>query len=405
MVSNINPQDNAPTRVAIALGCVLLIVFRAPDLLTSPRLWAEEGKVFYVFARQHSFWDVISTAQVGYLTLFNAIVSTLQARLFSVEAAAAVSTYAGLLVQLAPIYLVLSSNHRFWDTPFKKIVAVLIIVLVTPPELWMNTTNSHFMFGLVTFLIMVIPATQHSTGKKWLLRALLVVGNLTGPASMLLTPVFLIKAHAERSREKYIQAAIQFCSALIQAAATIHSLLYVNQYRRLEQYDSSRAVFGFFVDHFSLNVMGVGPIWYPVIGFLVAIYFTVLFVRRRGSREHLIFLLSFVLVALFSTVGSLNMLGSPRYGYIPTCILLFLIADEAFGPLAGGGGGGETRLEHALAVGLLLCSLTFSAICFRLHMVEVHSPNHPAWSDEVAKWRDDPGYKPKIHPDGWYVDL
>jgi hypothetical protein len=387
--------------VTLALSCLLLIAFRQTDLLISPRLWAEEGKVFYLFARHHSFWEAVSTPQVGYLTLFNAIVSTLQARLFPVESAATVTTYAGFLVQLVPIYLVVFSSHAFWDTPLQKIVCVLIIVLATPPELWLNTTNSHFIFGLITFLIMVIPAGELSSGNKWLFRSLLAIGNLTGPASMLLTPVFLLKAHAERSREKYLQAAIQSCCSLVQAAVTIHSLLYANPYRRLEQIDSGRTVFGFFVDHFSLNIMGFGPTWYPVVGFLVAIYFVVLFVQRRKESEYLIFMLSFVFVAVFSTAGSLGMLGSPRYGYVPTCILLFLISAEAFRSPATG----EARLGRRFAVALLSCSLAFSAIFLRTHMGEVHSPGDPAWTDEVAKWRADPGYRPKITPGGWELDL
>ena len=290
------------------------MAFRETDLLASPRLWAEEGKVFYSFARHHSLWEILSTPQVGYLTLFNGITSALQARVFPVEAAAAVTTYAGLLVQLVPVFLVLYTSHSFWDTPLKKVVCVLVIILATPPELWMNTTNSHFFFGLITFLILVIPATQLSKGKKWLFRGLLVLGNLTGPASMLLTPVFFLKAHAERSREKYIQTAIQVCCALVQGAVTVHSLLYNNQYRRLEGNDWTLTAFLFFIDHLSLNVHAFGPIAAYAIGILVACYVIFLFVQCRGSSEHLVFLLGFLLVATFSTAGSLKMLGSPRCG-------------------------------------------------------------------------------------------
>src|SRR6185295_13008748 len=117
---------------------------------------------------------------------------------------------------------------------------------------------AHFFFGLTTFLVLVIPAANLPALGRWLLRGLLVLGNLSGPASMLLTPVFFVKAHAERSREKYIQAGIQAGCALLQAGVTLYSLSNDNRYRRFQAQDAGVTLRNFVIDHFSMNITGYG---------------------------------------------------------------------------------------------------------------------------------------------------
>src|ERR1700744_1638176 len=108
LVAGINNRlkDSFAFRIALLLGSFLLIVMREPELFLHPRIWAEEGSIFYAFARHHSTWDIFTTAHVGYLTLFNSIISSIQAKVFSIENAATVSTYMGFLVQLIPVYII-----------------------------------------------------------------------------------------------------------------------------------------------------------------------------------------------------------------------------------------------------------------------------------------------------------
>src|ERR1700744_1471364 len=128
-------KDNLRFWVALILFSVFLIIIREPNLLLSPRLWGEEGCVFYQFALHHSLYDIFTTAHVGYLTLFNSIVSSIQAKIFSVEDAAIVSTYMGGMIQIIPVYIITFTSHKFWDSPVKKAMAVFMITIITPPEL------------------------------------------------------------------------------------------------------------------------------------------------------------------------------------------------------------------------------------------------------------------------------
>jgi hypothetical protein len=393
------PRERVLLPLAIVLGCLLLVALREPDLLARPRMWAEEGKIFLAFALHHTAWEVLSQPQVGYFTLFNALVSLVQARLFSLEAAATVSTCAGLLVQLLPVLLVVFTSHAFWSTPGRKVACALALVLVTPPELQLNTTNSHFFLGLATFLVLVIPASTLPAATKWLFRGLLVLANLSGPASMLLTPAFLLKAYTERSREKTIQAGIQVACAAFQGCATLYTLLRDNPYRRFSSRDSAASVLGFFTDNFSLGLVGYGLPVALAAGAVSVGYVTFLALRRRRSPEHLVFLSAFAVVAVFSTLGSINMLGSPRYGYLPTCIVMLLAAGEAFRPRSG-----RMRPAQWFAIVLFAGALAGNAAVFSSRMGEIHSREAPAWKEEVAKWRADRAYKPRIHPAPWFME-
>ena len=182
-------SDTNRFRLILFGSSILMILFRAPALLLYPRLWAEEGTIFYVFARHHTIGEIFTTSHVGYLTFFNSIISLLQAKCFSVEYAPIVSTVAGFLVQLVPVYIITFTSCKFWDNPLKKVLSVFICILTTAPELWLNTTNSHFIFGLITFLLMMVPAQNVSFLFAIFSRILLIIGSLTGPASLFFFPV------------------------------------------------------------------------------------------------------------------------------------------------------------------------------------------------------------------------
>jgi hypothetical protein len=382
---------------------IIIIILRETDLLIYPRLWAEEGKIFYSFARHNTIFDILTSIHVGYITLFNSFVSILQAKIFDVEYVAIVSTYLGFLVQLSPILIILFTSHKFWDSSVKYLICFLIIIQ-TPPELWLNTTNSHFIFGLITFLILIVHTYQLNSWKKWVFRIFLFFSTLTGPSSMLLTPVFLLKAYYDKTREKWIQALLVTVLSLIQAFVIIYCILYNNQYSRLKQhYNFIQTVYTFFIDHFCLNLTIFPRPIMILLGLLMALYFISLLFKYKNNREYQIFFLSFAFVAVFSTAGSLDMAGSPRYGYIPSGILVILIIQEARNWLQY-----KRKISYALGVFIIMVFLALNTVFYKSKMDEVYSSNYPKWKNEVKKWRIDVTYKPKIHPFKnilWEVEL
>jgi len=84
--------------------------------------------------------------------------------------------------------------------------------------------------------------------------------------------VFFVKAYAERSREKYIQAGIQACCALLQAGVTVYSLLNDNPYHRFQAHDAGVTLRNFVIDHFSMSITGYGVAAALAIAIPMAIY-------------------------------------------------------------------------------------------------------------------------------------
>src|ERR1700756_4418871 len=397
---NAELKDNMRFRVLLVLCSIFLICVREPALLLHPRLWAEEGSIFYQFALHHSVFKIFTTAHVGYLTLFNSIVSILQAKLFSVENAAIISTYMGFLVQLVPVYIVGFTNHRFWDSPIKKMACTLVFIVVTAPEQWLNTTNSHFLFGLITFLIMLVPGNELSTFQKWFFRFLLLVCGLTGPASVFFTPAFLIKAYKEKNREKYIQLLILLVCTIIQAGVILYAIFYNNTYHRLTVFSFSTTKYHFIVDNFSL-LPHTAFFTYQLFSFeiislsgmLMFVFTSFFFFKTRKQEDTLVVFIGFVTVAIFSTLGSLSMEGGARYSYIPTCILMTIILSEVLEQRV------LTNTAHYITTVLISVFLIINLIWYRPVITEwAYNPNYPKWKDEVAKWRKDSLYMPKAHP-------
>jgi hypothetical protein len=402
-IINAKLKDNLHFRIILVFCSILLIVLREPALFLAPRLWAEEGFIFYSFALHHSVWGIFTTAHVGYLILFNSIVSSLQAKIFSVENAATVSTYFGFLVQLIPIYIIAFTTSKLWDNPVKKIFCVFIIIVMAP-ELWLNTTNSHFIFGLITFLIIVISGTALSRFQKYFFRVLLLIGGLTGPASIFFTPTFLLKAYREKSKEKYMQAGILTVCVFIQAFIIMYSIFFNNTYKRLAVHNLSTSRYHFIIDnfsllphssHFSYQLFSFDVI--TLFGVLIGCLYIYLLFENRKKNEYLIPLLSFMVVAVFFTLGSLDMAGGARYGYIPTCILLIIIVSKAFQS-------GFNRIKYIVLPLFTICLLA-NAIWYRPVIHEwMYSSTAPKWKGEVANWRADSAYIPKTHPDSTRID-
>ncbi len=401
IISNINDQlkDTLSFRIILLICCILLIAIREPAFLIHPRLWAEEGCIFYQYALHHSLYDIFFTAHVGYLTLFNSIVSTLQAKVFSVENAAIVSTYMGFLVQLIPVYIIIFTTHLFWNTPFKKIISSVIVIVVLAPELDLNTTNSHFIFGLITFLIMVNSTTSLTNFQKYFFRLLLFITSLTGPASIFFTPMFLFKVYKEKHKEKYTQACIITLCASIQASVILYAILFNNTYHRLAEHNYAKTISHFFTDNFSMiphasvsYLHGITFYFGFIFGVLMAIYFVYLLLKNRKDTDYLISLLSLLVVGTFSTLGSLHMAGSPRYAYIPSCIFLIIITSEALKNNIF-----NNRTKYLAPLILIIC-LSINIIFYRHSMRNVYADSYPKWNVEVAKWRADSTYAPRIHP-------
>jgi len=358
--------------------------------------------VFYAFAYNHGLIENLFTPLVGYYTLFNVIISSIQSFLMSVENAPIVSTVGGLLVQMIPFIIILNSESKYFDTKLKKLMVSLSILLITPNEIWVNTTNSHFHFGLITFLILVsdTPYRPFIRRVKYLS---LLVGYLTGPMSSFFAPLFVIKYITNRTKENLFQMLVSVFAGTLQVAITVYCLLYNNNYNRMLERNAIVSLKAYIGDNFGL-LLPFGENDRFIIGlFIMPISFMVFWrvVKLRQSYDYFA-LAAFFIISLLSLLGSLNMAGGPRYGFVPTVIFICILCNffEKVQHIA---------VYRAIGRSFATCFIIIQLIGFKMTSHKFYEPSFPRWKYEVKKWRSDPTYKMKIHPynenKNWVVNL
>ena len=116
--------------LALFLILVVILVWRAPNLLRAPRFWAEEGRVYFKFAYEHGFFRSLYFIHwwMGYLYLLPNISAAIAAHMLPLEYAPFATTYAALVVQLIPFLIILYGKSTVFKRIPKKITACLILM-------------------------------------------------------------------------------------------------------------------------------------------------------------------------------------------------------------------------------------------------------------------------------------
>ena len=114
---------------ALVLFAFVLVV-RAPWVLVLGRFWAEEATVYLAYAWDHSFLDALTAPHLGYYHLVANVAGILAAHV-PLEIAPRFTTALGLLVQVIPAAVVLSTSVPGLATPLRK-GAALLLLLVAP---------------------------------------------------------------------------------------------------------------------------------------------------------------------------------------------------------------------------------------------------------------------------------
>jgi hypothetical protein len=371
---------------------LIWIVLREPLLFVHTRFWAEEGTIFYSSAFMNGFLENITALSLGYYTLFNVLISEF-AVLLPPESGPLITTLAGFLITLIPVYIIVFTQSLFWDSFYKKLFAILLVITAAPSEIWLNTTCIHCYFGLITFLILLVNYDTASVSQLWFFRIVNGMGVLSGPESMFITPAYVWRAYKERSRESIIQAIITVSFSMIQAGIIIFCILNDNKLGRTQGFSISQFTQTFFCDGFGM-MLPVGINDRKIIGIFMALFTVYLIYRRRKNLEIQYISVGFLAVTLFSVLGALGMQSAPRYSYLPTCILILFLLYEVFHFAEMKSG------IYMVKVWMLILFFSFTIVYYRSKLVSATEPvkGSPAWKEEVARWRKDKSYMPKIRP-------
>ena len=83
----------------LPLAAAIVMGLRAPQFLTAPRFWAEEGSIYFAHAWSHPWWETLWLAPPGYLTLWANGAAVLATRMVGLSAAPLITTRVAMRVQ------------------------------------------------------------------------------------------------------------------------------------------------------------------------------------------------------------------------------------------------------------------------------------------------------------------
>ena len=405
----------------LLLGIVALaIVAREPTFLTSPRFWAEEGTICFRFAWHHSWWEALFTPQLGYYSLWTNLAVVLAARVAALEYAPLVTTLMALAVQLLPFAVVFWSDSPLWATTVNKaLFAVLAFTTSSSGEIWLNVINSQFHLCLATFLILVDEESRASL-VRWFKRLVVALAGLTGVASILLLPFFLVAWCRGGRREARVHAVALLSGCLLQVP--VHA--YFGDYKSVGARAAGTDVLAtplVLVQHvFVKPLVGLdlattssrllteglelaGPHGAPRL--LAALILVLLIygglrrlagplaLRPRPPIAEAVLLVSLVSAAL-ATSPSRDLLDprtGSRYFYAPAIFWLVALHDRAWSASAS-----RTSTRLAIAAWLMVVG----AGLLYLHSSLFFDPSWPRWREEVVQWRFNPDHALRVWP-GW----
>lgn len=404
------------------------ICVRPALLLRSPRFWAEEATVYFEHARAVGV-AALASPHLGYYSFFSNLAGVL-ASLPRPEHGPWVTTLLALAIQLIPVGLVLAGRIAFLRTPGRQLLALAAIIVASPSdEVWLNTINSQFHLALACALLLLESEGEPSWLGRWARRGLLVLAGLTGPVSCFLLPVFLWRAWRTRQREDWVQVALLTpcvgAHMLIWGAALVRAGLGAGNAGRtppamdvLSTALTTRGLFEPLLGTPLSNRIGTAIMEgreLPGRAVLLTIGCGVLLLGWSWGLQHRqrfqvrLVAVSGPLVTLLCMVGSLGTGakselihpsgGGGRYFYVAAVLALFL----AISALTPAEDSRFARARRMFVLPLILFALASHVSGIRERRRQYAA--WPRWSDEVAAWRKDPAYRPRIWPPDWTMSL
>ncbi|MCB9202371.1 MAG: hypothetical protein H6604_04890 [Flavobacteriales bacterium] len=387
---------------------LVMVLFRVPNLLISPRFWAEEGTIYYKYAYDNSFIDALFKVHLGYYSLFSNL-SGIIASWFPMLYAPVVTSFLALLIQLIPALLILFGKSTFWNSLPKQVLGLLVVLFINPSgEIWLNSINSQFVLALVVFLFLIDEYPKKLNLFKY---GMLILAGFTGIISCFLTGLYFIRWIFNRQKEFLIPFVILAITSAIQMA-----IIYFNLEESSERLNTiSLSLFSSIVWIKSILTYLFKPVTivfrevlmdYKSYGLLwgtLVILFLILVSYKMDLQRKLIFVGSFLSVIVLSIIGALgdkeNLLNigiNTRYFYLPNAILAFSLlysiyqTDFKF----------NLFLKRPIAEYFLILFFSLGMINGGIYYFKVSEfyQTGPEWEEEVQDWEENHKDNLKVWP-------
>lgn len=322
----------------LALVSIFILFLRRPDILLTPQFWAEDGKYWFGEAYRHGPLRSLLFTYAGSPQLMMRIIGSTSLWL-PFAFVPVLFTCIAILVQIIPLLLIHSRRYRpiFSSTQVRWAISIVYLFMPNSIEVHANLTNVGWHLTLVSFLILIGPATKQRIWKVFDI-SFLVVGILTGPFSLLLLLPATLVLRKFRGSQNIRNTVIVSCGAFIQ----IMVLVAKGASERQTTMSSIGASASVFVQILGKRIFGVSLLGnqialkhinkYLVILFFVTGALAMLYTFKKAGFYLRLFV-GFCWLVLIATLISPAMGGSwlvqlqavnDRYWFLPT--LAFLIS-------------------------------------------------------------------------------
>jgi hypothetical protein len=312
-------------------GLVLLI--RYPDWFARPRLWAEDGNVFFLYATD-DWWADIFTPYSGYFHFLPRTIAWLGRRI-DPAFTPRLYVYSAFAVTLCVVARVFS---RRLSLPCKPLMALAIVGVPLTGEVFLCPTNIQWITALSLMLTLLMRDPEGAW--DWGLDLLtLAVAGLTGPFCIFTLPFFIYRAFSRATLASSALAGVVLATALVQGWEVVfHAPLAHHVYGPFRAFDfaevlSSRIPLSFLGSQaWAHSVSATAVFLLGMAGFALVSSSLLLKDRYRKDRIQL-FLFAVLLVAFTAAKVREDLwdyretVNADRYFYLPRVLMLWLGAS------------------------------------------------------------------------------
>ncbi|MDX1491937.1 MAG: hypothetical protein R3332_11675 [Pseudohongiellaceae bacterium] len=308
----------------IAGAALLLVIAREPKFLLEPRIWGEEGTIYIQQFLSNGWLSGLFSPALGYYSLVANFSAVFSVALVGLQWAAFVTTAISLTLYLICILAPLFLRSVYWSGLGARATLIAFTIIVSSPEIWLNTINVHFYLGLFACYVLLSDTEQLSPRLFIFVSLVLAVGALTSGTTVILAPLFIAKfLYAKRQgwceravQRNFLQAVILSLGLGIQVLAKIFSVddelprLSIDYFQYLPLGLMRTFFYGFSENPNTISM---------VFSVLTAVAACSAFVVLKRARAVLLLALY---VGVVYTLLSLGMMGGGRYAFIPTVLLV-----------------------------------------------------------------------------------
>jgi len=417
-------QNVTPTAVSGVSWKYYAIAFAVALIALVPRtglvhfdparwLWAEDGPIFLNQAHELGL-AAIFHPYAGYFHFYPRIVTAL-AQLATLPNRPIVLTLGWIFSYLIMMYAVVRAGSR---TNKNILGLVLLVGLISLQPNWgevfFNVTNSQWMIGAALFIFALIDA-EGSERRKLIKGIVLVPMALTGPFSVILAPILLLRLQLKRDwkGQKYIYLPI-FFGAIVQLGVLLtHTRISSGVTNKDPEIWWSAFTKLMLFEPESFEMLFVSMTIWGLLGFLVYTHKRDQTFRERLAQPAVLMLIGATLMIVGAIVANkhdpanvIALGGGGRYTWVPYALIVVAGFKLSHGRKIAG------SLMTMLFV--LVCSaefhtwvlpnLQFEAFAHFSQIEQVYMPIHPVWK-EFPSWHILAKPKDAHVPPGTVIEL